>query len=309
MIIKDIHKLILCLIISINLLACGGSGDDTTMGRASPTGALTLNITDAVIDDAKEVWVEFSAISLQPSNGTSFEITFNSVKKINLLALQGTLFTDLVDQVIVPAGTYDWLRLHVNATEDGVFDSYITLLDGNIYELDIPSGSQSGLKINTGYEVILNKKLNMMVDFDLRKSIILSSEKYKLRPSLRLVNTDNTDTITGDIDISLLTAAVCSDNDPETGNAVYLFEGSDTAPDDIDGITPEPVTSANVLLNPTSGKYEYIIGFVPYGDYTLAFTCQADLDKPNEKNNIFFSYTENINVTETFEPPVIPPAR
>lgn len=299
----------MCLIISINLLACGGSSDDTSMGRASSTGALTLNITDAVIDDAKEVWVEFSGVSLQPSNDTSIDITFNSVKKINLLALQGTLYTDLVDEAVVPTGTYDWIRLHVNAMEDGIFDSYIKLVDGNVYELNVPSGSQSGLKINTGFEVIANKRLNMMVDFDLRKSITVSSGKYKLSPVLRLVNTDNTGTITGDINISLLTAAKCSDIDPETGNAVYLFEGTNTTPDDIDHIAPEPVTSANVVLDPTSGKYEYIIGFVPYGDYTLAFTCQADLDEPNKKNKIFFSYTENISVTETTEPPVIPPAR
>ena len=136
-----------------------------------------------------------------------------------------------------------------------------------------------------------------MIDFDLRKSVVLSAGKYKLRPTLRMINLDNTNNVTGSINPSLLTADNCSDTNPVTGNSVYLFEGTDVDADDIDNKNPEPITSASVELNSSTGLYEYIIGFVPSGDYTLAFTCQADLDDPGSNDNIMFTLSENITVT------------
>lgn len=306
-----IHSSLAGLIL-LAVVACGGDGtSNPEPGRSSSSyGIVTVSITDAAVDNASEVWVQFSGVTLQPTDGDAEEISFNELKNINLLSLQGTLHTDLIDTALITIGNYDWIRLHVNAENDGENDSYIKLKDGSIHELSIPSGSQSGLKINTEFKVISNQPLNMMIDFDLRKSIVLSNTQYKLNPVLRMVNTDNTGNIFGSIDVSFLTAVECSDTDPNTDNAVYLFAGTDIAPDDIDNKSPEPVSSAMLILNPSTGNYEYTLGFIPFGDYTLAFTCQADLDDPKKNDNINFNYTENITIPDTStEPPVIPPAR
>lgn len=283
------------------LCSCSdGGSSDTSGGRGSSSsnpGAFTLSITDAAVDEAQEVWVQFTGATLQPTNGNTISYTFDSVKNINLLNLQGTQSTELISNEVIPLGRYNWIRLHVNASNDGINDSYIKLNDGSEHELWIPSGSQTGLKINTGFEFTATNELHLMIDFDLRKSVVLSSGNYKLRPTLRMINMNGVGSITGSIDMSLLTAASCSDADPATGNAVYLFEGENIIPDDMDNQNPEPVTSARVELNTSSGNYEYIIGFVPATDYTLAFTCQADLDEPNSNDNIAFSLSENVTVT------------
>lgn len=275
----------------------GRSADISTLQLKQPT--LTISITDAVIDSAQKVVVQFSGLSIQPENGDTIEYTFDTPRDIDLLSLQGTLFTSLINEQVIPVGTYESIRLHVNASKDDVNDSFIQLDDGSEHELFIPSGSQSGLKINSRFELSETRDLHLMIDFDLRKSVVLSNNEYKLRPTLRLVNMDDVQHISGSIDAPFLGAPNCSDSDPVTGNAVYLFEGYDITADDIDNQNPNPVTSATINLNPATGDYEYTFAFMPPGEYTLAFTCQADLDNPETNDDIVFSYSENIHLEST----------
>jgi len=296
---KLIHTTLSCLLL-LTLVACGGDSSNTitAAGRGGSSPAtITISLTDAAVDNAREVWVQFTGLSIKPAASPAINFTFDTVKNINLLDLQGTRFTDLISNIVIPTGSYNWIRLDVNAANDGINDTYIMLNNGNIYELWIPSGRQTGLKINSGFELLANENLNLIVDFDLRKSIILRNGNYKLRPSLRMMRKRNTGTITGIISPTLLTAPNCSDTDPATGNAIYLFAGATAIPDDLSNANPGPVTSARIRLNTRSGNYRYIIGYVPAGDYTLAFTCQADMDDPDTNDNIIFSFTASITVT------------
>ena len=310
---KQIQRVFLSLII-LGTCACESSGTGHSVGRSnSGIGAITIGVTDAAVDNASEVWIQISGLTLKPANAREISFIFNSYKNVDLLSLQGALFTDLVNSELVTTGNYEWVRLHVNAELDSIFDSYIKLNDGSIHEFRIPSASQTGLKINTPFEIIENQTLNMIIDFDLRKSIVLSGKKYQMKPVLRLVNVDNTAHINGSIEPILLSTSTCTDKDPSTGNAVYLFTDKNVTPDDIDNKSPEPISSAKVILNKVSGGYEYTLGFIPFGDYTLAFTCQADQDSPNKNDNIIFSFIENITLTVTQtdlpEPPDSPPGR
>lgn len=297
--IKIIYVQLACVVLLV-LYACGsGAPGNTSGGRGNPSsipGTISVGITDAAVDSAQEVWIQFTGATIQPTDGNAIDFTFGSVKNINLLSLQGTLSTDLISNEVIPLGSYDWIRLHVNASNDSVNDSYIKLDDGSVHELWIPSGSQTGLKINTGFELTAMEELNLMIDFDLRKSVVQSGAGYILRPTLRMVNMNNSGTIIGTIDSSQVTTPSCSDADPATGNAIYLFEGTNTTPDDMRNGNSGPFTSASVELNVSSGNYEYVIGFVPAGNYTLAFTCQADQDDPGINDDIVFNISENVTV-------------
>lgn len=99
------NKSLISLPIILSLWGCDtGSGIDTagrgadisTLQLKQPT--LTISITDAVIDSAQKVVVEFSGLSIQPENGDTIEYTFDTPQSIDLLSLQGTLFTSLIDE-------------------------------------------------------------------------------------------------------------------------------------------------------------------------------------------------------------------
>ena len=290
--------LTLSLLSSLSLYGCGGSSDYSGGRGDMPNGELTLSITDAAVDNASEVWVQFSAIEIKPESGPSITHVFDTPMRINLLSLQGSLSQDFFNNLSVPSGVYNWVRLAVDT--DGVADSYIIMNDG-MHELTIPSGSKSGLKISNGFIVGANSQTAVTIDFDLRKSVVMSSGQYKLKPVLRLVNNDEAGALNGSIDAALTTGANCSDQDPKTGNAVYVFAGHDASVDDIDKISPDPVTTALMSLNVQTGNYDYEVGFLPAGNYTVAYTCMADLDDPEVDDAILFQSVTNAAVDAPVE--------
>ena len=274
------------LMLALWLGACAGESGNRT-------GTLALSITDAPVDGAERVVVEFTGVEIQTSSGRH-TINYANPKTINLLALQNGLREYLLESYVLPEGNVSWIRLKVNAVADGVMDSYIdivnseTIPDGR-YELNIPSGSQSGLKLNNSFNVADGAYLDFTIDFDLRKSVHQPMGQtgpsgdpvYFLRPTLRLVDADVSGEISGLVDplIFVINEQNCSAQ--EAGYAVYLYEG-DVTPDDMDGVDPDPVSTAMV----TAGNgYVYTLAFVEPGDYTIALTCNGDLDEPDTDNS------------------------
>ena len=257
------------------LVACGGgdgSGD-------SSTGTLNLAITDASVDAAKAVVVEFSGVELQHSGGERIDYDFvdgdgdPEPRQIDLLALTGGTTELLLEDVTLTAGDYSWIRLKVNA-QPGVLDSYIDLLDDSRHSLHVPSGANSGLKLNRGFNIPDGGMASFTIDFDLRKSVHNpsgSKEDYILRPTLRLVDGNTDGALSGTI-AGIENDLDCSGNAESIG-AVYVFDTANTV-DDVDG-TDDPITSATV---PDDGVYSYTVAFLPEGDYRIDFTCDADID-------------------------------
>jgi len=205
----------------------------------------------------------------------------------------------LLDNETLPAGGYSWIRLMVNAEADGVYDSYI-VINGAQYELRVPSGSQSGLKLNRPFDVPSNTDVELTIDFDLRKSVhnpqgatYQGVPVYFLRPTLRIVATTDAGYISGSLDAAVFTGLICSA--PEVGYVVYVFSGNGGTPDDLDGDAGDPVTTANLSLD-GAGNYTYTTALLAPGDYTLAATCEADNDDPEVDDAIIFVGTDGVTV-------------
>ena len=298
MVVSNIKKVLQVgwvLMLALWLGACAGEKGD------SDTGTLALSITDAPVDGAEQVVVEFTGVEIQSSMGGRTDITYSSPKTIDLLALQGGLRESLLERLTLDAGQYSWIRLKVNAEADGVMDSYIRI-NGADYELHVPSGSRTGLKLISTFNVVDNGVSDFTIDFDLRKSVHQPNGQtgpagdpiYLLRPTLRLVETGMSGAISGTVDpqLFIFTEQACSAQ--EAGYAVYLFEG-DVTPDDIDGVDPDPVSTTMVTA---STGYVYTLAFVEPGDYTIAATCMADLDAPGTDDvAVTFVGTAAVSVT------------
>lgn len=278
------------------LTACGGGGG----GSSGATGTLDLKITDAPVDAAKAVVVEFTGVALKRADGEEIVITFDAPRTIDLLALQGGASASLLEDRELPAGRYEWMRLMVNA-QRGVIDSYITLDDNSQHSLFVPSGAQTGLKLVSGFTVPANAAASFTIDFDLRKSITQPQSgagDYFLKPALRVVDNAQVGGIAGTVGTSALQHASCPNKDPAlNSNVVYVFEGAGVAPDDIDGAGVEPVATANATANGT-GAYSWRTAFLTPGAYTVAFTCQGATDDPESSQAIIFIGTQDVTVVK-----------
>ena len=262
------------------LSACGGSSSDSD-NTAGGNGSLTVAVTDAPVDGATEVVVVFDAIELKPKEGSSFTVTFDEAKSIDLLALQNGESEPLLDSESIDAGEYNWMRLMVTATE-GVMDSYISFEDGLTYSLYIPSGDTTGLKLNRSFTVPAGGSASFIIDFDLRKSVINpgnNSDDYKLKPTLRIEDNSEVGGISGFIAASLVSDESCME-----GLAVYVYSGTGIAADDEGSQTP-PLASVIPEYNGDTDQYDYQLSFMAAGDYTVAITCDADNDDPETDEN------------------------
>lgn len=273
------------------LAACGGGGGGD--GDKANTGTLKLGITDAPVDQAYAVSIRFTGVELKPKAGEAFSIDFSGPKDINLLQWQGANRTILLNEP-VPAGEYEWMRLKVSADPNVAGDSYVQLTSsGQQCELRIPSGDETGLKMNRGFTVGVGTITDFTIDFDVRKSLVAppgqktpvntcGNQAYLLKPVLRVVDTLQVGTITGLVDSNLIAAQCASSSTPPYPGNVYLFGPmaagvTDLTPDDYDtNATDGENAVASAKVDATT--FRYTIGFVPVGTYEVVYTC--DLDDP-----------------------------
>ena len=302
-------KLFVIIGVSIWLAACG---DDSEGG----TGRLSVSIADAPIHDAQSVTVNFLGVEVKPANGPALlfyfckdpgnpdvpviqdtECTDNPhVEIIDLLLQTGGASALLLDGVDVPAGQVNWVRL-VMADDAGEI-----VLSMVPYPLTIPSGSQTGLKLNREFEVPVDGEAQVFIDFDVRKSIVevhsSMSPSYKLKPTLRMV-VEDFGAIAGEVDANLMV--------PEClGGSIYVFSGVGATPDDIDRDEGDPVSSTLVIADADSSTdFSYHVDFLEPGDYTVAFVCASGVslddgmtfvdpaDDPDQDDQLNFTVAAN----------------
>lgn len=261
------------------LVACGGDDDK------EKTGQVQLSVTDAPVQDVDEVWVQFNAVEFKPEGGAPILEALATPQQINLLEHQNGRAAVLVTDLELPAGRYEWIRLIIDDVPN-VPDSYV-VADGAQCELTVPSGAESGLKLNRGFTLPANGSVALTVDFDLLKSLHAPpgqqgfmeqcAQGYLLRPTLRLVQDSEVGAIAGTVDLSRRPA--------DCSSMVYVFEGdpASTTPDDFDNKDAEPVVTAEA--DPVTGVYK--AAFLTAGNYTVAYTCSfEDNDTPSEDDSV-----------------------
>ncbi len=273
-----VKRVALLLASSAVLAACGGSGSDDNTGR------LSLGVVDAPVDDAQHVYVQFSGIELHGPDG-SVSVDFAAPKQLDLLALTGTNDAPLLSSYELTAGDYQWIRLKVDT--NGALDSYLVDSNGLSHELTIPSGDETGLKLNRGFTLAQGGVADFTIDFDLRHSVIEDGTGYKLKPTLRLVDNVVVGSVSGNVATDLVTAH-CAANQY---GAVYVFAGANVTPDDVDGDAGDPITSALVA---DDGTNAYQVGFLAAGNYTVSWTCDAGLDLAETGETLAFFGTANV---------------
>lgn len=162
--------------ILIFVTACNENDDSAKAGK----GTVVIKLTDApfpvslvdqalVTIDKIEIrsTVEVENAKGETENETLYTVLFEGEKVVDLLDLQNGITTDLLSMDI-DAGSYDLIRMHVTSSE-------VILKDGTSFDLKIPSGSASGLKIKIAPELVIESGVEseVLLDFDVSKSFMV----------------------------------------------------------------------------------------------------------------------------------------
>ena len=135
--------------------------------------------------------------------GTTFQTLFEGSEKVNMMELTNGVMLNM-GETEVPVGTYDLVRVYVT-------DASIKLADDDetVYEVKVPSGSQTGIKIFIEPELVIVSELSedLMLDVDLSQSFVLQGNLetpagvsgFNFKPVLRAKNMSTTGTLSGTV--------------------------------------------------------------------------------------------------------------
>ena len=181
-------KLILSLFILALIAACGEEPTkEETTGYARikveafdappPPGLeqILLTITEVSVHSSDDGWITLA----EPN------------ERYDFLELVNGATAAFVDTTLDP-GHYTQMRLVVSDTNEVV-------VDGEPHFLLVPSGAQSGVKLNLNFTIEEDELVEIMVDFDASKSITWTPKKYLLRPAFKAFKKVLSGTIAGTV--------------------------------------------------------------------------------------------------------------
>ena len=280
--------------VALALAACGGGGGSSNSDGG--TSKVSFAIADAPIDSADKVVITVDKVILRRNGDSdvvverftipSLGVTDADTFQIDLLDYQHGLRALVVDDLVIPSGNYAHLILKV--LDENVNYSFVRI---NGADTPIKQPSEE-LKLG-GFSVIDTGVYTFTLDFDLRKALTYNPgpNRYILKPrGVNIVSDALASTLSGTVDDALFDVntipACASKTDPTIGNVVYLYQGhaldqtklTDVYDPDIATGVPvgalNPYAAANVYQDQL-GQWRYTFGYMPAGNYTLAFSCNA----------------------------------
>ena len=200
------------------LVSCTDNND-----KNSDYGRLSVNLTDApfphdLVAEANVTIFKIDArykgdmdinselednldSSMTTEEKSSFVVLMEDEMEVNLLELTNGVTKNLVD-LDVPVGIYDLVRVYVKGVN-------VVLTDGSTFDLKVPSGEQTGIKIfiKPGLVVEGGLSADLLLDFDVSKSFVAKGggskfeniTGFNFKPVIKACNMSTAGTLSGKV--------------------------------------------------------------------------------------------------------------
>lgn len=195
MIRQKIFGAIITIVLSLSVVLVGC--DNT--GTSGSTGTFKVKMHDAPANyQAVNVSIKSVEVNDTSNDSTGWVEISHPDKTYDLLQLTNGAETVLGSKEL-PAGTYEQIRLILNKSGNKV------VVDGQQHDLTIPSGAQTGVKLNINAEIKPDITYTLLLDFDAARSVVEagnqhSNVKYLLKPVIRATDQAVTGNIAGTVD-------------------------------------------------------------------------------------------------------------
>jgi hypothetical protein len=182
---------IVALLAVCGLLACSGSG---LAGGSSETGNAGLGYVRVEACDAppstgvEHVYLHVAGMDLHGESG-GWQVLSRRDTMVDFAQLLNGATAQLADSV-VPVDSYDELRVLLG-------DSSRVVVSGQTWPLTIPSGAQSGVKVELAFAVAEAETVDVYLDLDLAEAVNWTGAGYSLTPAFEAFRRDVTGSISG----------------------------------------------------------------------------------------------------------------
>lgn len=228
---------------SVFIVGCG-------TGSNGGSGSMTVEMTDAPIDSADAVNVFIERVEVNREGSSEGWITLNEPQQeYDLLELTNGA-TTVIGSSELETGTYQQIRLILSQGGHSVE------IDGKVYDMMVPSGAETGVKLNINAEIKEGIEYVLLLDFDASRSVVAAGQpgnavKYLLKPVIKAKEKAITGSIEGTV------------NPADAEPVVYAIADNDTlastVADTSDGyfrLIGLEEGSYNVSVDPRNDSYQ-----------------------------------------------------
>ena len=282
------------------LQGCGCGFDCNNGNNNRGPAFVDLGVSADAPEDLKQVVIEVDRITLVRSGGEDVIIDRFTIDELDVVDAD-TFQVDLaqylgLNQLLVTrdleTGAQSYSSVRIEILDGDVNRSYVQESDDTLRPLNIQGNALSlpGVTLGSG-------PVTVTITFGLAQALQFrqTSDDYLLAlDGIRVQDNDTGASLTGRVDSTLFdTVAPCdTKEDPESGNRIYLYaatgletgQAGDVFTSDSENDIPQgtvaPFAVATLTEDALTGNWQYALGFLPAGDYTLAFSCDAAEDEP-----------------------------
>jgi len=233
------YVFIAALIMAV-IIGCTDNATEPVQG----TGILKAYLVDSPSSfDSVIIFVKQVDVHRSGNDSTSgWYVINNTLRSFDLLQLRNGASAVLGDSVL-PSGDYTQIRMKLD-------DGNYVIDNGTKYDLTVPSGMQTGIKLNHSFTIEPNTLYELILDFNVDKSIhITGTGEYKMKPVIRVMP-------------MVISGAVSGQVLPLDAQAtVFTVIGNDTVTTypDIDGffkLMALPAGTYNIEIHPENAVYK-----------------------------------------------------
>jgi hypothetical protein len=286
---------LLAALSTLGLSGCGCGFDCNNGSNNDGPTVLDLGFSADAPEDLKQVVIEVDRITLVRPGGSDVTIDRFTIEELDAvdadtvqIALQQHVgLNQLLVARNIEAGAQSYSGVRLQILDGDINRSYVQQPDDILKPINLAGSELSlpGFTLATGDQTVT-------VTFGLAQALQFreGSDDYLLAADgMRVQENGTSASLTGRVSSALFDKESPCDakEEPEAGNRIYLYAATglgsnqagdvfnaDSATDIPDGITA-PLAVATLTRDALTGNWQYALGFLPAGDYTLAFSCDA----------------------------------
>jgi Domain of unknown function (DUF4382) len=287
-----------------SLAGCGCGFDCNNDDNNPESTFLSLGFSDESLEQLKQVVIEVDRITFRRSGADDVVIDNFTIEdlglvaadsfQLDLLQYQGLRQLLVIESLELDAQSYT--EVVISVLGDDINRSFVQESDDSLRPITVAAG---GLVI-PGPTLSSGEQLYTLA-FGLARALQFqaSRDDYSLTTEgVRLLDNAVAASIAGRIDSGLFDSETPCDakTDPQSGNRVYLYRGKNLPADQLADVFTKnssneipdnalaPYAVAALARDSLTGGWQYALGFLGAGDYTLAFACDTAGDDPVDFN-------------------------
>lgn len=284
------------LTVTALLAGCSDANDKVS---ADGTGRLVVRLTDKpfpydLVSEANVTVFKVEARRVEDADdsdgqegGSPYVLLMEEEIDVNLLDLVNGLTMELADAE-VPVGTYDLVRVYVKGVN-------VVLTDARTYDLKVPSGEQTGIKvfIEPGLTVTGGLSADLLLDFDVSRSFVAKGNAntldringFNFKPVIKATNVSTAGTLAGQVTFM--------EEEVETG-----LEGAQVTVLAADTVNTTALTDPDgkyTIMGLLAGSYRVL---AEAGDFFPSDTVDVQIDVANVSRQDFLMEKDTTAVAE-----------